>query len=155
MKIGDLAKRLDTTVRTLRFYEEQGLIRPRRTARGTRIYDEEAIERFRAILRLAELKLPLADMQRLAAMRPASRSGDEASHRVSDLLDEWQVALEQQRRRIARMQDDLRRAQTLVRQCFGCERPPTRSDCAACPVARHLDSAQTLRLIWDMEVDHE
>ena len=40
-KIGVIAERLGTTVRTLRFYEERGLVHPHRSPKGTRLYDEE------------------------------------------------------------------------------------------------------------------
>ena len=38
LKIGDVARQLGTTARTLRYYEEQGLLTPPRTAKGTRLY---------------------------------------------------------------------------------------------------------------------
>lgn len=56
MKIGAIAERLGTTVRTLRFYEEQGLVHPHRSPRGTRLYDEEQEARFAALLALTRLE---------------------------------------------------------------------------------------------------
>lgn len=50
MKIGEVAERLGTTPRTLRFYDQEGLIRPRRSEKGTRHYGEDDIERLQAIL---------------------------------------------------------------------------------------------------------
>ena len=46
-KIGQVADALGTTPRTLRFYEEQGLLTPRRTERGTRLYTAHDWERAR------------------------------------------------------------------------------------------------------------
>jgi MerR family transcriptional regulator/heat shock protein HspR len=49
---------------TLRIYEGKGLIRPRRTAGGTRLYSENDLERLRLIQRLTtELGLNLAGVE--------------------------------------------------------------------------------------------
>ena len=40
MLIGELAARAGTSARTLRYYEEHGLVRPRRDANGYRQYDD-------------------------------------------------------------------------------------------------------------------
>ena len=45
-KIGEVAKRCDVAVETLRFYESRGLIQPvGRTASGYRLYDDSVFER--------------------------------------------------------------------------------------------------------------
>ncbi len=45
MRIGELAGRTGVSVRALRYYEEQGLLRPSRTTSGQRLYAEDAVER--------------------------------------------------------------------------------------------------------------
>lgn len=45
MQIGELSNRTGATVRMLRYYEEQGLLRPRRTGSGYRVFAESDIER--------------------------------------------------------------------------------------------------------------
>ncbi|MFB4295042.1 MerR family transcriptional regulator [Actinomadura sp. NTSP31] len=51
MRIGELARKTGTTTRALRYYEEQGLLRPQRSANGYREYGPEA-ERVVANIRL-------------------------------------------------------------------------------------------------------
>ncbi|HZS30714.1 MAG TPA: helix-turn-helix transcriptional regulator [Gaiellaceae bacterium] len=49
---------------TLRMYEQKGLIRPKRTPGGTRLYSEADIERLRIVQRLtSELRLNLAGVE--------------------------------------------------------------------------------------------
>ncbi|HUJ91792.1 MAG TPA: helix-turn-helix transcriptional regulator [Gaiellaceae bacterium] len=49
---------------TLRMYESKGLVRPQRTAGGTRLYSESDVERLRIIQRLtSELGLNLAGVE--------------------------------------------------------------------------------------------
>jgi DNA-binding transcriptional MerR regulator len=43
MRIGELAQRSGTTPRALRYYEQQGLLRPVRTSNGYRAYSEESV----------------------------------------------------------------------------------------------------------------
>ncbi|MCP2258860.1 DNA-binding transcriptional regulator, MerR family [Streptoalloteichus tenebrarius] len=43
MRIGELARVTGTTTRALRYYEEQGLLQPARTANGYRAYDANAV----------------------------------------------------------------------------------------------------------------
>ncbi|WP_043464696.1 MerR family transcriptional regulator [Kitasatospora sp. MBT66] len=53
MRIGELAARTGVSVRLLRYYEEQGLLEPRRPAGGQRRYDEDApavVRNIRALL---------------------------------------------------------------------------------------------------------
>jgi DNA-binding transcriptional MerR regulator len=52
VRIGELAERSGASVRALRYYEEQGLLSPQRTASGQRIYDEAAVDRVRLLRRL-------------------------------------------------------------------------------------------------------
>jgi DNA-binding transcriptional MerR regulator len=52
MRIGDLARESGASVRSLRYYEEQGLLHSVRTSSGQRTYDDDAVERVRMLRRL-------------------------------------------------------------------------------------------------------
>ncbi|MFE7590351.1 MerR family transcriptional regulator [Kitasatospora sp. NPDC057512] len=58
MRIGELARRAETTPRLLRYYEQQGLITPRREANGYRAYDEYLVDRVLQIRGLLDAGLP-------------------------------------------------------------------------------------------------
>lgn len=50
MLIGEVAKAAGTTPKTLRFYEEQGLLPPaQRGSNGYRQYSEDSVERLRPV----------------------------------------------------------------------------------------------------------
>ena len=51
-KIGEVASHLATSIRTIRFYEEEGLIYPIRTEKGTRLYNNKHVTRLKVILLL-------------------------------------------------------------------------------------------------------
>jgi len=58
MRIGELSKRTEVPTRMLRYYEEQGLIAPRRLDNGYREYDEYLVERVRKIRGLLDSGIP-------------------------------------------------------------------------------------------------
>jgi len=58
MLIGELAKRTGVATRMLRYYEEQGLITPRRSDNGYREYDEYLVDRVQKIRGLIDSGIP-------------------------------------------------------------------------------------------------
>lgn len=52
MRIGDLAAGTGVSVRSLRYYEEQGLLVAERTASGQRVYAQAAVERVQLVQQL-------------------------------------------------------------------------------------------------------
>ena len=54
-----VARRFGVSVKALRVYEEEGLLKPARTVAGWRIYRQPELERLSAILALKQLGLPL------------------------------------------------------------------------------------------------
>jgi len=94
---------------TLRIYENKGLVRPKRTPGGTRLYSERDLERLRTIQRLTtELGLNLAGVEH-----------------VLRLQDEVQKMND----RLERMEREMRRAVDEVHRTYKRElvlyRPPT------------------------------
>lgn len=152
-KIGAIAERLGTTVRTLRFYEEQGLVHPRRTPGGTRLYDNEDEARFAALLALARLGFSLDTLASLAGIRPASCTGDEASRVARSRLQEMDAELKAQSEAIDSQRADIERAQAFLARCRGCRRRPMREVCDLCEVSAGLEGIAVMRVVWDERSD--
>jgi DNA-binding transcriptional MerR regulator len=92
MLIGEFSKLLGTTPRTIRLYEQMGLVgAPRRSAGGIRYYCEADIKRFKFVLELKELGISLEEMQMLAKI---PRSFDTESEKSVPLLFELLEPLE-------------------------------------------------------------
>lgn len=49
MRIGELARRTGVSERSLRYYEEQGLLTPKRTPSGYRVYQESDVDTVRHV----------------------------------------------------------------------------------------------------------
>ncbi|MCB1460278.1 MAG: MerR family DNA-binding transcriptional regulator [Nitratireductor sp.] len=63
-RIGDLASEFGVTLRTLRFYEDRGLISPERDG-STRLYSPKDRSRLKVILLAKKVGFPLVEIQEL------------------------------------------------------------------------------------------
>jgi DNA-binding transcriptional MerR regulator len=75
MKIGELSRRTGVSVRMLRYYEDEGLLAPRRTGSGYRDYGPAEEETVRRIKMLGSAGMKLETIQRLL---PCVRNNDPA-----------------------------------------------------------------------------
>ena len=62
-KVGEVAARLGLTLRTLKYYEELGLVTPQRTGSRYRLYSEADVQRLERIRRMRALGLSLGTIQ--------------------------------------------------------------------------------------------
>ncbi|HEV7938742.1 MAG TPA: MerR family transcriptional regulator [Solirubrobacteraceae bacterium] len=98
LRIGDVAKLVGTTPRTIRYYEELGLLAgaPERPSGGHRLYTQAEVERLREVIRLKqllgvtldELKDLLTAEEARAAVRAQLRRDDVHPERRRELLNE-------------------------------------------------------------------
>ena len=66
IRIGALARMLGTTSKTLRFYEQIGLLGPpHRSESAYRLYDDDAVEAARLVIGLRHLELTIPELQDL------------------------------------------------------------------------------------------
>ena len=97
--ITELAREFDITPRAIRFYEDQGLISPRREGAGgrTRVYGARDRTRLKLTLRGKRLGLTLSEIRDLVDMYESPK--DSAAQLTSFLavLDRHRQSLEQQR----------------------------------------------------------
>jgi len=89
MQISDLAEALNITTRTIRLYEQLGLVEPpKRTEGGIRVYEKADIIRFKFVLKLKALGLSLQEMKELADIYyREQRLPEKIMPRLIELLD--------------------------------------------------------------------
>jgi DNA-binding transcriptional MerR regulator len=102
--ISDLAREFGVTLRTLRFYEDKGLLAPRREGQ-TRRYDDRDRDRLALILKGKKLGFTLAEIRALVEQADMSRPGLALS---AAALEEQIAMLERQRREIDEALAELR-----------------------------------------------
>ena len=81
MLIGELAERAGTSARTLRYYEEHGLVTPERDANGYRQYDETELRVVHEIRALIASGFGLDDIKPFVA---CLRAGNACGHVCPD-----------------------------------------------------------------------
>ncbi|MDF0531879.1 MerR family transcriptional regulator [Tsukamurella sp. 8F] len=86
MRIGRLAERTGASVRSLRYYEEQGLLRAERSASGQRTYTEDAIDRVELLKQLYTAGLTSRVIAELlpCVHSPSIENNDDAFARLVD-----------------------------------------------------------------------
>src|SRR3954454_17246045 len=106
MLIGELAERAGTSARTLRYYEEQGLVRPRRDANGYRQYDDAELEVVHEIRSLLAVGFGMDDIKPFVACLRATGAGHVCPDSVAVLrrklaeVDGYMAELTDVRRRL-------------------------------------------------------
>ncbi|MDA2809970.1 MerR family transcriptional regulator [Nocardiopsis sp. RSe5-2] len=105
MRIGELSERSGASVRSLRYYEEQGLLTSERSPSGQRHYAEESVERVRFLRRLFAAGLSSRAIAELLPCvdAPSTRHTDEA----------WEVLVAERERLDAHISELLRAREAL------------------------------------------
>ncbi|GAB6050657.1 MerR family DNA-binding transcriptional regulator [Hydrogenophilus islandicus] len=97
--IGDLAREFAITPRTIRYYEEHGILNPRREGRQ-RVYTRGDRTRLKLALRGKRLGLSLAQIKELLDMYDGMHNSPTQIREFLRVLAERRATLEQQRRDI-------------------------------------------------------
>ncbi|EMF7381443.1 MerR family DNA-binding transcriptional regulator [Vibrio parahaemolyticus] len=93
-KISDLAKEFDITTRSIRFYEDVGLIEPERKS-NMRVYQRRDKIRLKLILRGKRLGFSLAEIRELFELYDMQQT-DEQLLKMLNIIEEKQAVLQQQ-----------------------------------------------------------
>ncbi|WP_370942004.1 MerR family transcriptional regulator [Amycolatopsis sp. cg5] len=102
MRIGELARRTGVSDRSLRYYEEQGLLSAARTPGGQRDYPEHAVDR---VIRIQELFAAGLHSKKIARLLPCMRDSDGGPSEIA--TPRLVTELDEERDRINRMIADL------------------------------------------------
>jgi MerR family copper efflux transcriptional regulator len=105
LKIGECAQRLGVSAKTIRYYEEVGLLgAPVRNASGYRLYSPQDEERLRFVLGAKALGLGLSDIRDIV---DAWASGTQPCGHVSQLLNKKLEELDRRIGELQRFRDEL------------------------------------------------
>ena len=96
------AELADMHPQTLRMYEARGLIEPKRSPKGTRLYSQADVERLRRIQEMTtEWGMNLAGVERVMALE--------------DRLERMQAKVDQMERRANQLQEEIQRLEEIKR----------------------------------------
>jgi DNA-binding transcriptional MerR regulator len=119
--IGDLAREFDVTPRAIRFYEDQGLLAPRRAGQR-RIYTLRDRTRLKLTLRGKRLGLTLSEIRELIDMYEPGRDERPQLERFLTVLASHKTSLEQQRADIDAQLSEIAAFEKRLRKRLGMRR---------------------------------
>lgn len=129
---GDLARATGNTVRTVRFYEEQGLLKPAVVSGGGhRRYTPEDLERLRLILGLREIGLSICDIRDFIDLRAGCDTGAQFAVRFREVLLRHLERAEARLEQLRRVKRELRGALADIQQGL----PQELAEACPCAVA--------------------
>lgn len=116
--ISELAKEFDVTTRSVRFYEDQGLLKPSRRGQ-TRIFSSKDRVRLKLILRGKRMGFSLAETKELFDLWDETLSGNEKQLlKMLEILEARRAQLEQQKNDIAQAEMEMDTAEARCREAL-------------------------------------
>ena len=89
--IGEVAKRFSISNRTLRHWEEVGILKSVRTDNGYRNYDSDNVARVNQIVMLRKLKMPIADIEQIFIKKDFNAAYDALSCHLERLKQDASI----------------------------------------------------------------
>jgi MerR family Zn(II)-responsive transcriptional regulator of zntA len=146
---GDMARGCETTVRTVRFYEEAGLIEPvARSESGHRMYQPEQLLKLQLIMDLREAGLSLQDIKALFELKDRCGTAEEASAEMATALEAQIECMQRKISVLRRLREELASMVATIRECRTCDAPEFKAQCDGCDVMNRPDLPRAMRLLW-------
>ncbi|MEW6375673.1 MAG: MerR family transcriptional regulator [Thermodesulfobacteriota bacterium] len=121
-KIGELADLVEMSPRTIRYYEEIGLLNSvKRIEGGKRVYTDKDFQRLKFIGRLKHLGLTLSEMHELEDIYQIHRTNRKVLSRLLELLDNHAGKIDERINNLIRLKADILNYQKKIRQKLNAE----------------------------------
>lgn len=149
---GDLARACETTVRTVRFYEEAGVLRPEnRTEGGHRLFGEEDLQKLKLIMDFREAGLSLNEIRRMFQLKREHDTPEAASQAMSGLLEDQIADMQRKIEVLRKLREELALTVSMIQDCRPCDKAEFPKACPGCDVMHRPDLPRAMRLLWDSE----
>jgi len=147
---GDMARLSESTLRTVRFYEQEGLIEPeRRSACGHRLFSGPELMKLQLALDLREAGLSLQDIKQLFCLKSDCACPEEASERMSDVLSQQIDTMQQKIAKLRKLREELTAMVSMLTECQTCEEGNFPLACEKCDVLENPHLPRALRVLWN------
>ncbi len=127
MNIGEVAERSGIPPKTIRYYEDIGLVRPQRSNNGYRAFQETDLHKLAFLGRARALGFTIEDCRTLLSLYEDEAR---ASAQVKAIAEEHLTAIDE---KITQLQDMRETLSHLVEACHGDQRPD-------CPILKGLSA---------------
>lgn len=149
MSTGDLARKCKTTVRTVRFYEESGLLEPlTRSDGGHRMFRGDAPDRLQLVMDLREAGLSLQEVKELFELKAGATAAPEAATKMRAVLEARVSTVHDKIACLRRLRDELNGMLSTLRECERCDASDFPRACGSCDVMKTEELPRAMRLLW-------
>lgn len=146
---GDMARLSNTTLRTVRFYESEGLICSMARQGGShRKFAPSELRKLQIISDLRESGLSLQDIKTLIGMKNRCSSAKAAAGQMTETLCRRIRELQERIDTLSRVRDELVSTVQTIQHCRDCHEPEFPARCAECNVTNQPDSSRATQLLW-------
>ena len=146
---GDMARKSQSTLRTVRFYQEAGLVEPtRRSAGGHRLFDHHQLHKLQLALGLREAGLSVQDIKTLYDLKDSFECPEAASSQMSTLLNEKIQCMQDKIASLKRLRSELTAMVAVISDCRQCEHEAFPASCEKCEVFDNPDLPRALKVLW-------
>lgn len=149
LSTGDMARLSGSTLRTVRFYEEEGLLVPaERSDGGHRLFTARQLQKLQLILDLREAGLSLSDIRCLCRLKDESDTPEEASKAMSALLERQIDEMQRKIAKLRKLREELATSVAILSECRTCDDEAFPRGCGECDVLKGSDLPRALRVLW-------
>ena len=146
---GDMARLSQTTLRTVRFYEEEGLIASREREDGChRKFPPSELKKLQIISDLREAGFSLQDVKDLMALKGTCLTAKQAASRMSSTLCSQLSTLERRIEVLQRVRAELSSMVGLLKVCHDCPEPDFPGRCRDCHRVDTTGAERATQLLW-------
>jgi len=146
---GDMARLSESTLRTVRFYEQEGLIEPeRRSACGHRLFSGRELLKLQLALDLRESGLSLQSIKDLFCLKSDCACPEEASQRMSHVLTEQIDTMQQKIAKLRKLREELTAMVSVLTECQSCDEGNFPIACENCDVLSGPQLPRALQVLW-------
>ena len=146
---GDMARLSESTLRTVRFYEAEGLLQPtRRSGGGRRLFSRRELARLRFILDLREAGLSLQEIKDALSAKDAAGDPQRAAEALQERVDAQLEAIAARMARLRRLRGELAATQAVLDECRSCDAEDFPRACERCDLMRDDTLPRAMRVLW-------
>jgi DNA-binding transcriptional MerR regulator len=146
---GDMARLSRSTLRTVRFYQQEGLIQPeRRSECGHRLFSGRELMKLQLALDLREAGLSLQGIKDLFCLKSGCACPEEASDRMSNVLNEQIETMQHKIAKLRKLREELTAMVSVLTECQSCEKGNFPLSCEKCDVLSNPELPRALRVLW-------
>jgi len=146
---GEMARLSGTTLRTVRFYEAEGLITSRVREDGShRQFPERELAKLQLISDLRDAGLSLQEIKDLIALKAGCPTAAAAADGMTANLCARAAELEQRIGTLQRVHAELSSFLEMLRSCKACTHPKFPATCGECEVTEQPGAERANELLW-------